>query len=71
MAINPSTIASQSATDQATPCVIEMLTAQPSTSNLLSPARPPGQICGFYNGAIDAVELYVVNSAGLRFVRVR
>ena len=71
MAINPSAIGSQSVADQSTPFVIEMLTAQPNTSDLLSPARPPGQVCGYYNGAIDAVELYVVNSAGLRFFRIR
>lgn len=70
MAINPSAIASQSVTDQNTGTVIEMLATQPSTSSTFSPARPPGQLCGFYNGAIDGVELYVVNGAGIRFRRV-
>lgn len=70
MPINPSAIATQSVADQDTPAVIEMLTTQPNSSITFSPPRPPGQICGFYNGSIDGVELWVVNNSGTRFLRV-
>lgn len=68
--INPSAIASKSVADQDTPAAIEMLATQPVTTADFSPSRPPGQICGFYNGAIDGVELYVVKASGTRFARV-
>lgn len=70
MAINPSAIATQSVADPATPVVLEMVPIQPSTSGIINPSRPPGQLVGFFNGSTNGVELYVVNSAGLRWLRV-
>ena len=70
MAINTSAISGSSVTNQQVPMVIELLSAQPDLSQILSPARPPGQVVGYYNGAFDGVELYVVSNSGLRFLRV-
>lgn len=70
MAINPSAIGATPVTNGEVAFAIEMLAEQPSTSGVFTPARPAGQICGFYNGATDLVELYVVNNSGIRFVRV-
>lgn len=70
MGINPYAIATASVTDQSVPLVIEMLYEQPVTTTTFTPARPAGQLCGFYNGATDLVELYVVANSGVRFVRV-
>lgn len=70
MGINPHAIGNTSVTNQSVPLVIEMLYEQPVTSATFTPARPAGQLCGFYNGITGFVELYVVNSSGIRFVRV-
>lgn len=70
MGINPHAIGNVSVTNQSVPLVIEMLYDQPDTNTTFTPARPAGQLCGFYNGITDFVELYVVNNSGIRFVRV-
>ena len=70
MAINPSAIGTAAVTSQNVPFVLEMLSSQPVTTTTFTPARPAGQMCGFYNGATDLVELYVVNNSGIRFLRV-
>jgi len=70
MGIEPSAIASQSIASQDVPVVIELLTVQPIAGALLTTARPPGQLVGFYNGSTDVVELYVVANSGLRLLRV-
>ena len=52
--------------------VIDMLTDRP-TYGLAIPdgvKRAPGQICGFYNGTTQKVELYVVDSDGHKAVKV-
>jgi hypothetical protein len=70
MAINPSAIASRTIADPVVPVVIEMLSTQPVAGQVFTPLRPPGQLAGFFNGAINGVELYVVNRAGNRWLRV-
>lgn len=70
MAINSSAIGAASVTNQDVPVVIEMLSTQPVTTTTFTPARPAGQLCGFYNGATDLVELYIVTNSGIRFARV-
>lgn len=48
----------------------EMLSTRPNLSVAFSPARPAGQLCGFYNAGTSRVELYVVSASGIRFLRV-
>jgi len=69
MAINPSAVASASITDQF-PLAIEILTTQPVHNAVFSPVRTPGSIVGWYNGVSNMVELYIVNRAGNRFLKL-
>ena len=69
MPINPSAVAAASITDQL-PFAIQMLTSQPVHNAVISPTRPPGSIAGYYNGMTGFVELYVVNRAGNRFLKL-
>lgn len=70
MAIDPSSIGTTSAASRDVVGVIEMLTSQPTTGLVLSTAKPPGQLLGWYNGASGHIELYVVGSSGIRLLRV-
>jgi len=69
MPINSSSIGSAPATSQDVAFVIELLQARPTVGVQFTPTRPPGQLVGYYNGATDTVELYVVNANGNRFYR--
>jgi len=69
MAINPSAIASQSIQD-APVFAVEILSSQPSAGQVFTPSRPPGQLVAWYNGSTSRFELYIVNGAGNRFLKV-
>ncbi len=69
MAINRTLITSQSVKDN-TDIVIEMLPSRPLLSTAFTPARPAGQLCGYYNAVNGRVELYIVANSGIRFLRV-
>jgi len=68
MAINPSAIASQNIQDSPV-FAIEILSSQPAAGQVFSPARAPGQLVAWFNGATSQFELYVVNGAGNRFLK--
>ena len=69
MPVNSSYIATQDIRDPDSVFVIELVTTRPVVGVDFTPTRPPGQLLGFYNGATNVVELYVVNSNGNRFYR--
>jgi hypothetical protein len=69
MAINPSAIASQNVQDNPV-FALEILTTQPVAGEVFSPLRSPGQLVAWYNGSTERFELYVVNRAGNRFLKV-
>lgn len=68
--IEPSSIGSKPITLMESDIKIEMLTEPPVTGKMFRPRRPPGQLCGYYNGNSNLVELFVVNSNGERFLKV-
>ena len=69
MAINGNVITSLAVTEN-TALVIEMLSTRPELGGTFTPARPAGQLCGYYDASTDSVELYVVNASGIRFLRI-
>lgn len=69
MAINPSSVTTVSVQDQI-PFAIELVSTQPVDNEVFSPTRLPGTLVGWYNGATDSVQLYIVNRAGNRFLKI-
>ena len=69
MAINRSFISTQEISETKT-AVIEIVSARPDTTTAISPRETPRRLVGYYNAAADSVELYVVDEAGLRWIRV-
>ena len=69
MAINRSNIAAQSIR-QNHDIAIKMLPAPP-TSEYLEVPTTPNLMYGFYNAALDQVELYIVDPTGRRYVKVK
>ena len=64
MAINRTSLSSQSI-ETNTNAIIEVLSSPPQLSQAFDPPQPPGKLIGYYNGAIDMVQLYVVTPNGL------
>ena len=52
------------------PVVLEFLPERPTNTTLISPSKPTGQLCGYYDAINQRVELYVVDASGLRYKRV-
>lgn len=69
MSINPGYISSQPI-DEDVDVTISLLTTRPSALTVIDPPKSPGLIVGFYNGSIDAVELYMVDGSGTRYIKV-
>jgi hypothetical protein len=69
MAINPSGIKSVEVAQDTNVC-IELLSTRPVEGATFSPAKQPGLLVGFYNGALDGVEIFVVDYTGTRYVRM-
>lgn len=47
-----------------------MLNERPNlTVDLASPLKP-GQLVGYYNATVDAVELYTIDQTGYRYIRI-
>jgi len=51
--------------------VIDMLAQAPDVNALIDPPTLPNKLFGYYNGVTDGVQLYVTNSQGTYYVRVR
>lgn len=69
MPINNSNIAAQSIR-QNHDIAIRMLPTAP-TGEYLDVEQIPNTLCGFYNAALDRVQLYVIDATGRRYVRVK
>jgi hypothetical protein len=69
MAINPTSIASQSIKEN-TNSVIELRYTRPSTTDVFNPPEVPGKLIGYFNGATGFVELFVVNKSGTKLLPV-
>jgi hypothetical protein len=68
MTINRSFISTEPASEALTR--IEIVAQRPSTDVLNDPPETPLRIVGYYNQQLNAVELYVVDRSGLRWIRV-
>lgn len=68
MAINRSFISTEPVSSALTR--IEIVAQRPSTEGAIDPPETPLRIVGYYNQQLDAVELFVVNQSGLRWIRV-
>jgi hypothetical protein len=69
MAITPSLFSGQAVASNPE-VVIEMLPSRPVATTIISPAKPAGQLCGYYDSTNGIVELFVVNTAGIKYIRV-
>jgi hypothetical protein len=69
MAIDPSALSSQTVFNNYD-VVIEMVTSRPRTDREINPIGTPGKIIGFYNVQIDAVELFIINAFGNRYIKL-
>lgn len=56
--------------ENATDVRITLLSSQPDLNNDMATPLKTGQLLGYYNSTLDAVELYTVDSTGYRYVRV-
>lgn len=69
MPINPSQIAA-TPLSQSPDFTIELVSVRPSLTDPLQVAKVPGQLVGFYNNSQGVVELYIVDTSGLRLAKV-
>jgi hypothetical protein len=69
MTINSPGITSVDVTQNYT-LAMEIVTVRPSLTEVFSVPQLPGKLVGFYNGSTNLVELYTVNSAGLRYLKI-
>lgn len=69
MAINKSYISTASAQRYGA-SIVQIITAQPPSSGVLTNPMKPGQLVGYYDGTIDAVRLFVVSGSGTRLLKV-
>jgi hypothetical protein len=49
---------------------ITLLSSPPDLNNDMTTPLKTGQLLGYYNPTLDAVELYTIDSTGYRYVRV-
>lgn len=70
MALDSPYFGSQETTNLAPAMRIEMLSEYPNPNLRLEPPKTPNSIVGFYNGATNAVELYMVSASGHYYVRM-
>ena len=68
MTINRSFISTEPASSALTR--IEIVTQRPSTEGIIDPPETPLRIVGYYSQQLDAVELFVTDRSGLRWIRV-
>ena len=65
MAITPTSISSQSITENPD-AAIELYYTKPSLTETFDPPEVPGKIIGYYNGAHGIMEVYVFNRSGTK-----
>lgn len=68
MSIQPPYISTQPIT-QGVSVVIEIINFRPNNAIFIDPPKDPGLMVGYYNGSIDAVELYIVDGSGRRYIK--
>lgn len=68
MAIQPSFIGSQPIS-QNTDTTISLLQARPTSDTIIDPPLDPGLLVGYYNGSLEAVELFIVSGDGTRYIK--
>lgn len=68
--INPATFTSEPIF-QNNNIVIEMKPTRPSVVTQFDNVVAPGTIVGYYNGVANIVELYMADSTGTKWVKVR
>lgn len=56
--------------EEDTSVTILMLNERPDTTQDLATPLKPGQIVGYYNAVIDAVELFTIDRTGYRYLRI-
>ena len=49
---------------------ITLLSTRPDLTTDMATPLLPGQLLGYYNPSVDAVELYTIDSTGYKYVRV-
>ena len=69
MAINRSSFSAEDITTNYS-VAIQMLATKPDTRVTLATPVEPNVMFGFYNDTIDAVELYVSDPFGTRYIKV-
>ena len=69
MAINRSFVGTQDIST-VTNATIEIVLDRPDTTTVLSVPEKPNRLVGYYNAALNGVELYVVDRSGLRWLRI-
>ena len=69
MAINRTSLTSQSIVTD-TNVVLEIVYVAPVVGAVLDPPMTPNKVFGFYDQALDAVRLFVVDDSGLRVLPV-
>ena len=70
MTIQRSFVGTQ-AISQNTEITIELLQSPPNTAEYLNVPVSPHTLVGFYNDVLDAVELYVTDGTGRRYIKVQ
>ena len=70
MAINRSSIASASITEDNFDVCIEILSTRPAIGAYLSTPTTPNKLVGYYDSVFNVVELYLTDNTGRRYLRV-
>lgn len=69
MAINPTSISSQSITEN-TEITVNLLLTPPDPNVYLDTPVEPNMLVAFYNDMTDTVQLYVTDATGRRYIPV-
>lgn len=69
MAINRAFVGSQDIST-VTNATIELVDVRPDVNSILSTPETPNRLVGYYNSALQGVELYVVDRSGLRWIKI-
>ena len=70
MAINRSSLTSQSVKEN-TDITLLLLQDKPVENQYLDSPVAPNRMVGYYNDALDHVELYITDAEGRRYIRIR